>query len=370
MADFLGLPRGVLILGLELERCLLAAVIVLAGLTLRRLLSRFTLNRLAAAARRTTTEVDDLLIEAARRPLSAGILLTAIGFAISTLSLPRQPIDIHRISFRILIVAAGIVVVWFFFRLIDGVAVFYTRKASTPEHKVDDALIPLFRKLLKIFAGVTAALVILQNMGYSVSGLIAGLGIGGLAVALAAKDTLANFFGSITLLLDRPFRIGDWVKTDEFEGVVEEIGFRSTRVRTFPRTQVIVPNGMLVNMTIDNFQAMPMRRIQIRLPVAEQTGAPRIRALLAGIERLLGTVEGIAPENRLVRLDDVGAGTLEIVVRCFTRDLDQDRHTAIRQALLLAIIEQLEALGIELTGPVALPRPGGWASRTAARQEL
>lgn len=351
MSDFFGSLGDLAIAGIPIERFGAACLIVLASVLLRQVISGLLLHRLAHVTRRTETVVDDILLEAARQPLAAAIVLAGLGIALGLLGLPSEPVNLRgfaAIAFR---VAVSVVTIWFLFRLVDGAAEYYIRRAEATASRVDDALIPLFRKGLKVFLGITGVLVILQNMGYSISGLIAGLGIGGLAVALAAKDTLANVFGSVTILVDRPFQVGDWVKTNEFEGVVEQIGFRSTRVRTFPRTQVVVPNGMLVNMTVDNYQAMPVRRIQIQLGVTYATRPDQMRALLAELERLIDSLEGVAPEGRLVRFENFGASSLDLVVRCFTYDITMDEHSLIRQQLLLGIMERVEALGIEIAFP-------------------
>ena len=116
-----------------------------------------------------------------------------------------------------------------------------------------------------------ATILAIQNLGYSVSGLLASLGIGGLAVALAAKDTLSNVFGSLMLILDRPFKLGDWIKAGDMEGTVEEIGFRSTRIRTFAKTLITVPNSIIANLPLDNFSRMPKRRIKLTVGVTYAT---------------------------------------------------------------------------------------------------
>src|SRR5690606_24921192 len=133
-------------------------------------------------------------------------------------------------------------------------------KAESTDSKLDDQLVPLLRKAMKIFVVLVGALFLLQNLDVNVASLVAGLGIGGVAVALAAKDTIANFFGSLMIFIDRPFQIGDWVKIGETEGIVEVVGFRSTRVRTFYNSLVTVPNAHFTEAAIDNLGMREYRR--------------------------------------------------------------------------------------------------------------
>src|SRR5690606_42111412 len=128
-------------------------------------------------------------------------------------------------------------------------------------------IIPLLRKSLKIFIGVVGGLLLVQHVGYPITSLLGGLGIGGLAVALAAQDTLANVFGSVIIFTDKPFKVGDWVKIGDVIGDVESIGFRSTRIRTWPKTLVTIPNKIIANTQVENWSAMPKRRIRFTLPV-------------------------------------------------------------------------------------------------------
>jgi len=343
--------RTTMVAGMAVGQLALAFACILGGLLVRKILGSVLLRSLLSLTKRTRTSLDDLLVEAIRRPVETGVLLAALALAISVLRLPTEPINIRGFAHNALVLAIAIVAAWLLFRLIDALAQYFGSIAVTTESRLDDALVPLFRKAMKIFVGVVAFVVVVQNLGYSVSGIVAGLGIGGLAIALAAKDTLANIFGSVTILIDRPFRVGDWIRTSEFEGTVEDIGFRSTRVRTFPRTVVVVPNNMLVNTIVDNQQEMPLRRILVTIGVTYDTRAPQMRQLIAEIEGILAATEGIAPDGQRVRFHDFGGSSLDLKIRCFTYALGYDEHSAVRQQLLLTVMEKLEELGLEIAFP-------------------
>jgi MscS family membrane protein len=205
--------------------------------------------------------------------------------------------------------------------------------------------------------------VAIQNLGYSVSGLLAGLGIGGLAMALAAKDTLASIFAAITLLVDRPFKVGDWVRSPDFEGIVEEIGFRSTRIRTFDRTLTVVPNNRLMDAVIDNQQAMTARRIVLTLALAPATPAALLRQALEEVRRIVAGVEGLSAADQTVRLQNLTPTSVDILVRAFTPATDDATHGAIRQELLLRIVEALERLEVQFAAPAPAPAPPQAATR-------
>ncbi len=338
-------------LEMSLARLLLAFGLILAGFIVRKVLSSFVLHRLAQLTRRTDTELDDLLVSAAQRPLEIGVILAGIGFACGVLGLPVEPVNVRRLATAILTVAITLDVVWMLFRLIDGFSTFFEGISKETESKIDDALIPLFRKALKVFLGLLAFVVVIQNLGYSVTGIVAGLGVGGLALALAAQDTVANLFGSIMILLDRPFKVGDWVRGANFEGVVEEVGFRSTRVRTFPKTLVTVPNKEMANLIIDNQQAMPIRRMDIAVGVTYSTSAKQMRDLLAGLKQILSDHPDVRDDGILVRFTEFGGSSLNLLVRGFTDAVGFVEHTRIREDVLLKIMDLVESLDLEFAFP-------------------
>ncbi len=192
---------------------------------------------------------------------------------------------------------------------------------------------------------------VIQALGYSISGVVAGLGIGGLAVAMAAKDTLANFFGSIMILSDRPFRVGDWIRADQNEGVVEEIGFRSTRIRTFPKTLITVPNSIIANTAIDNFSRMPKRRVNMTVGVTYRTTADQMERLVSGIESILKNHEGVDKEFMLVNFTDFGSSSLDVLVYYFTATVLWADHLRIRQEVNLLIMRLVDGMGLAVAFP-------------------
>ncbi|MDX8388042.1 MAG: mechanosensitive ion channel family protein [Ghiorsea sp.] len=302
-------------------------------------------------AKRTQTTIDDAVLHAAEKPLGWLILLLGIWGSVLVIDPPSDILPFVDIAERIGRMASIVLVAWFLWRLIDGFAVYAISRAQKTESSLDDQLVPFVTKTLKLFLVVTGVLVVAQNVGYSISGLVASLGIGGIAVAMAARDTIANVFGSVMILVDRPFTVGDWIKTSEFEGVVEEIGFRSTRVRTFERTLVNVPNSMLANMVIDNIDARSQRRVSMRIGITYTTSTEKMQQAITGIENVLATHPGVDQQFSLVKFDNFEDSSLSIFLYYFSQSKEWAVYLQVRQEVNMQIMQLLESLGLEFAFP-------------------
>ncbi len=339
------------LLDITLAHWLLAITALFVTIVAQRYLVRLFHAIAKKITSRTDTQLDDVLLVAAERP--AGILIFVVGLLISA-HLLNPPADIFPLitladnAGRIVSIIIG---VWFLWRLTDGLAAYFSARARLTDSSLDDQLVPFIAKTLKVFLIMTAVLVVAQNMGYSISGLIASLGIGGIAVAMAAKDTISNIFGSIMILVDRPFVVGDWIKTSEFEGVVEEVGFRSTKIRTFARTLVNVPNSTLANMVIDNIDGRSERRIKMRIGLTYDTTPAQMKAVLAGIEELLSRHPGVDQRYKLVKFDEFEDSSLSIFLYYFSSSKVWEEYLQVRQEINLQIMELLEELGLEFAFP-------------------
>jgi len=340
-----------LFLDIPLSRWIIAGFILFIMVIARTLVLSSFRKLSEKLASRTKTKLDDVLLTAAERP--AGLLVYVVGtlLAVHTLNPPIEVFPLVTIvdsAGRFLSIYTGI---WFLWRLIEGLSAYFAVRARETESSMDDQLIPFVSKTLKIFLSLTGVLVLAQNMGYSISGLLASLGIGGIAIAMAAKDTIANVFGSIMILVDRPFTVGDWVKTSEFEGVVEEIGFRSTKIRTFERTLVNVPNSSLANMVIDNIDARNERRIKMRIGLTYDTTPAQMNAAIQGIEDILLKHPGVDQSYKLVKFDEFENSSLSIFLYYFSASKVWDEYLQVRQEVNLQIMELLESQELEFAFP-------------------
>ncbi|MDQ6954193.1 MAG: mechanosensitive ion channel family protein [Mariprofundaceae bacterium] len=300
---------------------------------------------------RTETPLDDILLAAAEKPAGWLILTLGLMLSIHILNPPLTSFPLVEFIDHAVRIISIMLASWFTWRLIDGFAAYFSARAVKTDSALDDQLVPFISKTLKIFLVFTIILVLAQNMGYSISGLIASLGIGGLAIAMAAKDTIANIFGSVMILLDRPFTVGDWIKTSQFEGVVEEVGFRSTRIRTFSKTLVNVPNSQLANMVIDNIDAMPKRRVKMRIGITYDTTPEKMKQAIASIENILLNHKGVDQDYSLVKFDSFEDSSLSIFLYYFSKSTVWEEYLQTRQEVNLEIMQALEALNLEFAFP-------------------
>lgn len=323
--------------------------LLVAAFVLRAVVLSLLGRRLHAWTQRTATEADDVAIAAVLGPLGSLILIAGAYGALRLLA--ADLVEIALWSDRLFRVLTILIVAWALFRLADAASIAFTELARRTDNDLDDTLVPLLRKAAKVMITILAFLLSAQNLGYSVGGLLAGLGLGGLAFALAAKDTLANLFGGVTILLDRPFKAGDWITFDGADGVVEEIGLRSSRIRTFAKTLTTVPNQTLSNAVVENHSLMPKRRIKMTVGVTYATTPAQMRALVARVEAMLQAHEGIDQEFMLVKFTEFGASSLDLFVYCFSRSTDWAEHLQVRQEVNLGIMDIVAELGLGIAFP-------------------
>jgi len=225
------------------------------------------------------------------------------------------------------------------------------RRAELSEGKLDDALVPLIPKTLKIFITVAGFVFIANNLNMDVTGLLAGLGLGGLAFALAAKDMVQNLFGSVTVLMDRTFTVGDWVVVDDVEGSVERIGFRSTRIRTFYNSLVTVPNSRFITASVDNMGARRYRRLSCKLSLTYDTPPDRIEAFCEGVRELVRQHPYMRKDYYQVYLNELAASSLDVLLYVFWATPDWNTELRERHRLLLDILRLASRLGVEFAFP-------------------
>lgn len=238
------------------------------------------------------------------------------------------------------------------FRFVDVASLFFEKKARESKNKFDDILVPLVRKTAKFFVVSIGVIFIGDSLTLDMKSIIAGLGIGGLAFALAAKDTISNIFGSLTILLDKPFRIGDWVLINgKIEGTVEEVGMRSCRIRTFYDSQITLPNGQLTNAHIDNYGQRTFRRYSTKIGVQYDTSPEKIEAFCEGIRQIILNHKWTRKDYFHVYLNSFNNSSLDILVYVFWRVPDWSKELAEKHRLLLDILRLGNDIGIQFAFP-------------------
>jgi len=282
------------------------------------------------------------------RPLGILAMAAVWWIGVNLLGLPERALLVLLLAVKFLASAAG---VWTAYRLVDLVSAWLEHRAKQTVNKIDDVLAPLITRTLKIFVTVVGLIFIADNLNIDVTGLIAGLGLGGLAFALAAKDMVQNLFGSITVLLDRTFTVGDWIKIGDQEGSVERLGFRSTRIRTFYNSVVTVPNSKFITADVDNMGERRFRRLSTKFTIAYDTPPDRIEAFCEGIREIVRQHPYMRKDYYHVYLNGLGDSALEVLVYVFWETPDWGTELRERHRFLLDCLRLANRLGVEYAYP-------------------
>lgn len=282
------------------------------------------------------------------RPL-AMLIMAAIWWAgLNLLALPDQAMIILLVAVKVL---AGISGVWGAYRLVDLVTLYLRYQADKTDNKVDDVLVPLIRKTLKVFVTVIGITFVASNLNLNVSSLLASLGLGGLAFALAAKDVVQNLFGSITVILDQTFHTGDWVVVDDIEGSVEEVGLRSTKIRTFYDSLITVPNSLFITAKVDNMGQRRYRRLKCNVSLTYDTHPDKIEAFCEGVRELIRLHPYMRKDYFHVYLNSLAASSLDVLIYVFWETPDWSTELRERQRFLLDILRLARAQKIDMAFP-------------------
>ncbi|MBN1774160.1 MAG: mechanosensitive ion channel family protein [Deltaproteobacteria bacterium] len=319
---------------------------------------------LRRGTQRTRVQWDDIFVVQLRGPLTVAWGVALIYLALPWLMLPQAgEAFVHEV------LRAGLFVV-FFWGLVRTIHVIGGAVARSPwaENRPGAAaMIPLLVRSGKVAVWLLAAVATLSLFGFPVASLLAGLGIGGLIVALAAQKTMENFFGSVAIGVDQPFRPGDFVRVEDVIGTVESVGLRSTRIRTLDRTLVTFPNGRLAEMRSETFAARDRIRLSCTLGLVFDTTAEQMRRVLEGVEKVLRDHPKIWSDTVVVRFEAIGASSLDILVMAWFQTTDWGEFQAIRQEVLLGFLEVVERAGTSFAFPTqtvhleraeAVTRPG------------
>lgn len=335
-------------------------VIVLLALVAE-LVHRQVNRKMMQKAEKTKTPWDESLLEAVRGPLSGLIWLVGISLAAGIIAQDSEAVIFEYIApTRELGIVA--LVTWFALRFIARAEKNVIKYGRKENKEFDQTTVDAVGKLLKATVAITAGLVVLQTLGVSISGILAFGGVGGIAIGFAARDMLANFFGSITVYLDKPFKVGDWIRSPdrELEGTVENIGWRSTRIRTFDKRPLYVPNATFTTVIVENPSRMWNRRIFETVGIRYDDFAT-IREILEDIRAMLDAHEDINHDQTLmVNFNAFGASSLDIMVYCFTRTVVWPEYHGVKEDVLLKIGEIIEKHGAEIAFPTrTLHMPDG-----------
>jgi MscS family membrane protein len=319
---------------------------IIGAFVVAKILYWFATNVVRRFTQKTETKLDDIIIDMIEEPIVVAVTAGGIWYGLSRLTFSDAVNEAIGRGVEIVVILS---VTWLIARLLDAFYREYLKPlADKTETDLDDQLLPIVSRGTKIAVWSLGIVVALNNAGYDVGALLAGLGIGGLALAMAAKDTVSNFFGGVTIFTDQPFTINERIKIQGFDGVIEEIGMRSTRLRTRHGRLVTIPNSIFAATPVENVSREPSRRIDLNLGLTYDTTSDQMRQALSIIEAIIDEHPGLENDKR-VSFTEFGDFALNIYVRYFIR---KDASIwAARSEVSLAIMEQFEAAGLEMAYP-------------------
>lgn len=350
-------PRGTQELMLRLLA--LAAALVFLWV-LRGVVTRLIMSPVKRLVGRTSSKRDDAIFEAVQRPMRLIVLAIGVAVVAQLFSFDTELTEFAASLTGALVISA---LTFFVYNLIGIVGIDTDTFKTVTGLTIKERLLPFLVVVLKVFTVVMGMVFILTEFGYNVSGLIASFGVVGLAFSLAAQDTAANVFGFTAIVSDNPFKVGDYIVTGDFAGIVEHVGVRSTRVRKLDQSLVTVPNSNLTNSAVTNWSRLTRRRMDFHIGVTYQTTSSQMRDLLQALREMLREREHVDEETVQVFFVEFGDSALQIRLICYIELADWGEFHGELELINLAIMEQVESMGLSMAFPSrslyveSLPKP-------------
>ena len=353
-------------LGNTLENYFWFVGILFVGLVFKQLLSKLlTLFVFKFLQKYSTGFGYDRLLALLKKPMGIFIMLIIFYLAFDRLEFPIEWkfVTIEKFglrmvldrSFQILLVAS---ITWIFLRLIDFFGLILLHRAAISDSSTSDQLVQFIKETIKVILVTFSVFFILGAIfKLNVASLIAGLGIGGLAIALAAKESLENLLGSFTIFLDKPFEIGDMIKVCGIEGHVEKIGFRSTRIRTPEKSFVTVPNKKLIDNELDNLSHRSQRRVHFKISLTYQTKGEQLKKIVSDIQTFIDNQPPVSKEEIHVTVHDFDLNAINIVVSYFVDTIEYTTYLNVREVVNYKILEIVENYGSSFAHPTTPVAP-------------
>jgi MscS family membrane protein len=343
----------------------ISAVFLVGAILLRRFLTTIFFNQLKKLAAKTETTLDDKLFPAMEAPVAAFVMVTGIFAALKVLKLSETA---DRSIAAGSTVAFSLVIFWGLLRAFDAIIDHAAEIAKEKQMSIA-AFMPWIKKSLIAVFVVVGTLMTVQSLGYNVSTILQGLGIGGLAFALAAQDTIANLFGSLVVAIDQPFKIGETVKIGSHTGTVEDIGLRSTKIRLVDKSLVVMPNKMVSSEAIVNLSRFTQRRVEQVLGLTYETTPDQLAAIVEDIRGILAADAEVDPTSVLVYFRDLSASSLDVWVVYASRDADAKKGFALKQRMNLAFMRAVAARGLSFAFPTSVMHLDGPVAKQLAGQK-
>lgn len=297
------------IYGNTILKWIISILMVMASIVLSRILYLFIKNVVKKRAEQSKGKLDDIVVDSIEKPIVFGIMIAGIWYSAIQLNLPERVTKLGAKAYYVLIVFT---ITWFIIKVIDSIIQEYLAPVfNKSENNLNSEMVPIIRKSIKTGVWIVSGMIALKNAGYDVGALLAGLGIGGLAFALAAQDTISNLFGGVTVFTDKQFKIGDRIKVTGIDGVVKEIGIRSSRIQTLEGRIVILPNAVFAKNPVENISSEPTRKVILNLGLVYSTTHDEIEKCMKMLKEIV--YAEIGTENEcVVFFTNFGAYSLDL----------------------------------------------------------
>ena len=341
------------VFGVSLGQVVTAILVLLAFLGLRRVFFRFVVSSLRTVTRKTKSELDDLVLHAVEKPLEFGFV--AVGFYMAGQVLPMSE-AVSATFDQFIRSLIALTLFWVLFRSIDPLSSFMDRGiAMLGSSSMRDTMKGFFVKLAKFVVICMGIAAVFQEWGFNVAALLGSLGLMGMAVALGAREFIANLFAGLTIFLDRMFEKGNWIRTPDVDGIVEDIGFRATKIRQFDKALVTIPNSRLAGEALVNFSRRTNRRIYWTIGVEYRTTRDQLRLIVQDILEYLKSHQDFetdpARTKTFVFVDAFDASSINIMLYCFTKTTDWGEWLACKERLAYKVKDIVEGHGAAFAFP-------------------
>ena len=323
-----------------LSSVIVLAVSFIAAQIFKGYFAGFIINVFHRLLSRTRLRVEKDSMEFLKKPLKLIFISTVMFFAFITQKnlMADYPFLLSFVikMYRLTIILC---IIYFIYAAVPVIMSAFNRLKHPDSILLDDTLLIFFAKIIKAVIVIIAVLIVLGEFGVNINGLITGVGLGGLTFALAAQDTASNIFGGLVIISDKPFAVGDWIQTASIEGTVEDISFRSTRIRTFDDALLVVPNSTLSSASITNWSKMNKRKVKFNIGLTYNTAPSQVKNIIADIETFLNSHKDIVSDTPLVKLDEFGSSSLNIMVMFFTSQTSLTELKRVREEINYEILD-------------------------------
>lgn len=317
---------------------------------LKNIFAKYVFKIILKLVNKTKFNVDTKIVAAFQKPVTNFFEVLGFYFAFKILTMAGIPISILLIE-KIFSTAIIVLITWGINNLTGESSVLFERMHKAYDIKVDKVLFPFMSKTLRLIVLALAITIVAEKWGYNIQGFVTGLGLGGLAFALAAKDAAANIIAGIFIILDKPFTIGDWVSSDTLEGSIEEISFRTTKIRAVDQALIIVPNSKLTDEAVINFSRRGKRRVHLNLGLNYRTSREKLETCVESIRHMLEEHPQVSKDDILVRFDKFNSSGIDVLIYYFTDTPDFNEYFKIKEDVNFTIMDILQGQGVSIAFP-------------------